>query len=270
MKAGDVLLHEAQEVLTATSRTFVIPISRLEGDLRLAVMGAYLCMRSIDEIEDHPRLLTDVKIKLLRSIGKHILDEGSSISSLLDSYVEILPEVTLRIDDWIHIIPQEVSSTVRFYISKMAIGMASWAERKWSVRTVDDLDDYTYVVAGLVGELLNNLWKWHDGIDTNVKLAISFGRGLQAVNIVRNQSEDIDRGVSFFPNDWSQEKMIDYAKKQLHEADEYIKSIESKHIYEFCSIPLALAHATLQAIESDHKKLKRHEVIEIVNEIIQS
>lgn len=268
MKDRQELIKDAQKMLAETSRTFVIPISRLEGSLHHVVMAAYLCMRSIDEIEDHPSLSPENKTRLLRLIGEHIKDDKFSLSPLFDSHSEQLPEVTVRLDDWLSLIPADISSTVRMFIAKMAVGMAAWTERNWHVQTEDDLDDYTYVVAGLVGEMLSKLWKWHDHIETDEKLAVAFGRGLQAVNIIRNRSEDKERGVSFYPHGWTQERMIDYAKNQLRKADEYIASIQPKHIYEFCSIPLALAYGTLTVIENNQEKLKRDEVIKIVDTII--
>jgi farnesyl-diphosphate farnesyltransferase len=50
------LKKEALHMLEQTSRTFFIPIMRLDEGLQEAVASAYLCMRAIDEIEDHPEL----------------------------------------------------------------------------------------------------------------------------------------------------------------------------------------------------------------------
>ena len=56
----------AFDILKETSRTFFIPISKLpEGPLQLTVASAYLCLRAIDEIEDHKNLKPEVKSKLL-------------------------------------------------------------------------------------------------------------------------------------------------------------------------------------------------------------
>ena len=41
-------------------------------------------------------------------------------------------------------------------------------------------------MAGTVGLLLSEIWEWAEGIVTERKYAIGFGRGLQAVNILRN------------------------------------------------------------------------------------
>ena len=60
---------DALQVLKETSRTFYIPISLLPNDLKAAVASAYLCMRAIDEIEDHDALDNTTKAQLLRAIS---------------------------------------------------------------------------------------------------------------------------------------------------------------------------------------------------------
>ena len=50
------LCADALDILKENSRTFYIPISRLPPGLQEAVASAYLCMRAIDETEDHPDL----------------------------------------------------------------------------------------------------------------------------------------------------------------------------------------------------------------------
>ena len=44
---------DALTVLKETSRTFYIPITKLPSGVQEAVASAYLCLRAIDEIEDH-------------------------------------------------------------------------------------------------------------------------------------------------------------------------------------------------------------------------
>lgn len=68
-------------------------------------------------------------------------------------------------------------------------------ERGWRVETDNDLDRYTYGVAGATGVLLCDLWAWAGGEQLNRSAAIQFGRGLQAVNILRNRREDLERGM---------------------------------------------------------------------------
>ena len=56
MLSSNTLQVEAMDMLKKTSRTFYIPITFLESTLKKAVASAYLCMRAIDEIEDHETL----------------------------------------------------------------------------------------------------------------------------------------------------------------------------------------------------------------------
>ena len=67
------------KILEETSRTFYLPIVRLPQGLQEAVASAYLCMRAIDEIEDHPGLDPQQKSKILQSVsfslqGQHSID----------------------------------------------------------------------------------------------------------------------------------------------------------------------------------------------------
>jgi farnesyl-diphosphate farnesyltransferase len=271
MKNQKILYKEAMEVLKATSRTFYIPITFLKKDLKDAVAIAYLAMRAIDEIEDHKKLTNNVKCHLLMEVSRLLLEENfnrEKYNTLVSPYGDILPKVTLRLADWLLIAPVDARNRVQSATSEMAAGMAKWAKANWDIQTPEDLDDYTYHVAGLVGVMLSDLWKWHDGIETNRELAIGYGRGLQAINILRNQPKDMDeRGVSFVPNGWNRDKLFTYAEKNLALADEYIKSINKQSILLFCRLPLAFAHKTLKALKEGREKMSRAEVEKTVKEI---
>jgi len=264
------LYKDAMKVLKETSRTFYIPITLLGRTLKKTVGSAYLCMRAIDEIEDHEELDNDVISSLLRQTAellKTSFDE-KAYKKIIAPYQEQLPEVSIRLGDWIQVCPEEIRQTVQNYTATMAGGMADWADRNWQVKTPEDLDDYTYYVAGLVGELLSDIWKWYDNTETDPELAIGFGRGLQAVNILRNQEEDYEeRGVNFVPEGWGREEVFNYARKNLALADEYMKDIQTKRIKWFCKIPLELAKKTLAVMESGREKMTRDEVEETVEEV---
>src|SRR5690625_5772275 len=83
-------------ILKQTSRTFYIPITLLGSTLKKTVGSAYLCMRAIDEIEDHETLDTKVKENLLRSTAGML--EGTfndeQYRALIKPYQDDLPEFT--------------------------------------------------------------------------------------------------------------------------------------------------------------------------------
>lgn len=260
----------AMRVLKQTSRTFNIPINLLKPTLKKTVASAYLCMRAIDEIEDHEQLSSDTKQQLLRETAKLLkteFDEEAYVK-LVKPYESVLPEVTLRLGDWIEVCPEGITDKVTESTAIMAEGMAKWTEKDWIIHTKEDLDDYTYYVAGLVGVMLSDIWEWYDGTKTDRELAIGYGRGLQAVNMIRNQKEDAERGVQFIPDGWTREDMFTYAKRNLKQADEYIKVIKTRNILLFCRIPLALAKKTLKAMENGQEKMSRNEVEDTVEDII--
>ncbi|OLO40415.1 phytoene/squalene synthase family protein [Alkalihalophilus pseudofirmus] len=270
MTETNELYERARDMLMKTSRTFFIPISKLPASLEEAVMSAYLCMRAIDEIEDNSELPKEVKVNLLNKLSELMKNpvQEDDINALFEPYKALLPQVTLQLHDWITISPQSATSTILHSTSIMAEGMAKWVEKEWKIETKEDLNQYTFYVAGLVGVLLSDLWRWYDGTDCDEALAVGFGRGLQAVNIIRNREEDLSRGVDFFPNGWDMKDMFKYARTNLELGDIYTKEIQVGPIYYFCKIPLALALGTLDAIETGSEKLTRNSVMEIVNEVV--
>ena len=261
---------QALEILKQTSRTFYIPIVRLPGQLQDAVASAYLCMRAIDQIEDHFELDNSTKASLLRGISLRMqetvnLATYDRLSLGLQEYQDILPEVTLRIGEWAVLAPETIAPRIWDATAAMADRMAYWAENNWQITTEADLDRYTFSVAGAVGLLLSDLWAWYDGTETNRSYAIGFGRGLQAVNIVRNREDDLARGVDFFPDGWSSLEMQAYARRQLKMAQLYTNALpKNSPALDFCQIPLVLATGTLEAIALGKDKLSRSDVLNLV------
>ncbi|MBU0437909.1 phytoene/squalene synthase family protein [Staphylococcus succinus] len=261
---------DAMRVLKETSRTFYIPITFLEKELKHTVVCGYLVMRAIDEIEDHEEVENDVKYTILMQVSdllKKPFDE-TEYFRILGPIKEMMPEVTVRLGDWLDACPSSTLPIVTDASSEMAFGMAKWAKANWEVHTREDLDDYTYYVAGLVGVMLSELWEFCAGIKTDRDLAIGYGRGLQAVNILRNEKEDLEeRGVNFVPDGWTRADLFDYAEQNLAKADEYMKAINKRSIILFCRLPLALAHKSLKAMRDGREKMSRKEVEETVEEV---
>lgn len=261
-------VENALDVLKETSRTFFIPISGLPGGLREAVTAGYLCLRAIDEIEDHANLDHSIKARLLRSISRTLQTNftAEDFAAGWGCAQPELPEVTLRVGEWALLAPPSIAPRVWEATATMAERMALWAENSWMIQDEADLDRYTFGVAGSVGLLLSDLWTWYNGTPSNRAHAIGFGRGLQSVNILRNHSEDLARGVEFFPPGWHTEDMHAYARRNLALADAYTSVLPPGPVLDFCALPLALAYATLEALARGAGKLKRDEVLQIVSQ----
>ena len=227
-------------------------------------------MRAIDEIEDHSGFENGIKTGLLHGVSQALQSTSGSLEESLDEVWgvqrDLLPEVTVRLGDWIRLAPTCIAPRIWDATAAMADRMAHWSETNWAVRTESDLDGYTFSVAGAVGLLLSDLWAWYDGTQTDRNHAIGFGRGLQAVNILRNREDDLARGVDFFPDGWNASHMQVYARRNLALADAYTRELGSTAAVSFCEIPLALAYATLDIMAQGGTKLSRGEVLRLIEQ----
>ncbi len=266
--------QDVLETLKETSRTFFIPISRLPQGLQEAVGAAYLCMRAIDEIEDHPHLDKLSKIKYLSSISQLLQAQTSvatfahdDFAALMKEQQHVLPAVTIRIGEWACLAPEVIAPRIWDATAAMAERMARWVADDWKIQTEADLDRYTFGVAGAVGLLLCDLWAWFDGVQMNRTHAIQFGRGLQAVNILRNRDEDMARNVDYFPTSWTHARMREYAFHNLTQAEAYTHTLPPGPVAYFMKIPLLLALETLQALARGESKLSRSTVLQLIQDI---
>ncbi|MNP12792.1 Squalene/phytoene synthase [compost metagenome] len=196
-------------------------------------------------------------------------DIDEELSLLFEPYKKVLPEVSLRLADWIKLAPTQTKDMICRYTATMSQGMATWVMKNWNIQNKEDLDDYTYYVAGLVGIMLSDLWTMYGEQDVNKEQSVAFGRGLQLVNIISNRTEDSKRGVNFHPPGWSFDEMLSYARQNLKIAEAYTSRITLDPIYNFCKIPLALANGTLDAILSGKSKLNRVSVLKIVSSAVR-
>lgn len=262
---------DAMRVLEETSRTFYLPIARLPIGLQEAVASGYLCLRAIDEVEDHPGLDGSLKAKILQGMGLLLQAQTSvedfafnAFESFFNGFDIDLPEVTTRVAEWACYAPKFIAPRVWDATAAMADRMALWVLNGFKVIDKYDLDRYTYGVAGAVGLLLCDIWGWFEKVQIDRSHGIQFGRGLQLVNILRNREEDLKRGVDFYPQNWTDEQMFCYARENLDDFDEYARTLPKTTFTKFVSIPRALAYATLEAMADGREKLSRSEVVEIV------
>ncbi len=266
-------LDDPLVVLERTSRTFFLPISRMPARLKEATAAAYLCMRAIDEIEDHPSLANATKVHLLEQISLALqafsYERDACVTDALRpvfaAHRHVLPEVSLRLGEWANYAPREIAPRIMGDTATMAHRMAHWARVNWHIRHRNDLDAYTYSVAAAVGLLMCDVAAWFDGAQLDRSAAIHFGRGLQLTNIARNRQEDLARGADFYPPGWMDADLREYAAHWLRLTAQYARTLPEAPFSYFIKIPLALAEATLDALANGRAKLSREDVIAIVN-----
>ena len=206
------------DILVHVSRTFALTIPELPAGLRQTVTCAYLLCRIADTIEDEPTLSAEDKLGFLRQFSQVVA--GRADAELLAA--ELTPRLSERTSsherDLAHNLARVVSSVgsmerreqvaIQRCVEIMCEGMHHF-QRNASVRGLNrlaDLDSYCYHVAGVVGEMLTDLFcaqvvKLQPQAPELRRLAPSFGQGLQMTNILKDMWDDRSRGACWLPRE---------------------------------------------------------------------
>jgi farnesyl-diphosphate farnesyltransferase len=220
----------ASFMLQKVSRTFALNIQVLpQKRLRRPILLAYLFCRIADTVEDCPDMPASEKERLLGLFAQIFATTTVNQDSASRAFMEALPASWARSTDnneflsahchWVVRLyaefPAKVQKPISECVFEMCGGMARFALRQESrqgqwltIENEADLDLYCYFVAGVVGNMLCDLFyvqsPWINATrHANMrKLAVSFGLALQITNIVKDVGEDSERKVCFLPLDW--------------------------------------------------------------------
>jgi farnesyl-diphosphate farnesyltransferase len=127
-----------------------------------------------------------------------------------------------------------------------------------ALRDLAELRSYCYVVAGIVGELLTELFLAHDaGLSESAPFlrvrAASFGEALQLVNILKDSTADAAEGRRFLPPGTDRGAVLALARLDLERAAEYVRALQEAGagagMVGFTALPVLLARETLQRVE---------------------
>lgn len=283
----DADLAYQKAILGSVSRTFALTIPLLPGVIEIVVGNTYLLCRIVDTIEDAASLNPETKQKLSKLFLDAVL-EKSPVQSFVEPCLTELKDygnqdeldliahtpTVLRI---LHTCSSKDQAAVSRCVSIMSEGMSHFhgKQTEAGLKNLQEFEEYCYVVAGVVGELLTTVFSNHSpafakNIRGNEALAIAFGQALQMTNILKDSPEDKARGVSWKPANISQAALLMIAYQKLQDSMKYILLIpkEDAGIRRFCFLAFGLAVMTLSKIATrkhfDHKdevKLSRKTVM---------
>ncbi len=204
------------EMLEGVSRTFALTIPQLPAELCRVVSNAYLLCRIVDTIEDEPVLSGAQKnsfcqqfLKTL-NVARNAEPFSRQLSASLSSQTPHAEHELIRNVPRVIRITRGFSEPQREALQRcvrtMAKGMGQFQLRgeKHGLQSLEDLDQYCYYVAGVVGQMLTRLFCLHSpeiakNHDALMALAVSFGQGLQMTNILKDVWEDYQRGACWLP-----------------------------------------------------------------------
>ncbi|PYK47618.1 MAG: phytoene synthase [Verrucomicrobia bacterium] len=203
-------------MLEGVSRTFALTIPQLPSRLCRVVSNAYLLCRIVDTIEDEPSLSGARKDYFCRQFLRTLESARNAESFSCQLCASLSSGTPPAEHELIRNIPRVIRITRSFSepqrealqrcVHTMAKGMAEFQLRgeKHGLQSLEDLDQYCYFVAGVVGQMLTRLFCLHSpeiakNHDPLMALAVSFGQGLQMTNILKDVWEDYQLGACWLP-----------------------------------------------------------------------
>ena len=284
-------MEDLEQLLIASSRTFALAIPLLPEPTRREVTISYLLFRVADTFEDAASWPQTRRIEALERFGELLqrpergeIEEVSrywaeEVPCEQPGYRDLLAAVPFVLDSFFALSPDAVE-LIREHTLRTARGMAGFVARtsengELRLRDLPDLRDYCYVVAGIVGELLTELFllgrpQIAPVADRLRERSRSFGEGLQLVNILKDSASDATEGRRYLPEGVERVDVLALARRDLQAASEYVLSLQAagaeRGLVAFNALPVRLAHATLDRVATagPGSKLTRPEVYAIV------
>jgi farnesyl-diphosphate farnesyltransferase len=118
----------------------------------------------------------------------------------------------------------------------------------------EELDRYTYLVAGCVGGFWTRVCSRHIPRFAKLpdaemaELGINFGKGLQLVNILRDRQADRQLGRIYVPAERVADNLA-LARRYLADAARYAAAVKGFRLRAATALPLLLARETLDLVE---------------------
>jgi farnesyl-diphosphate farnesyltransferase len=202
-------------LLRNVSRSFYLTLRVLPRDIRPQISLAYLLARATDTIADTkavPRAKRVVALQELQNLS-HVPDLGAiaehQTSAAEARLLERLEDCVIALEQFDEADDRRIQALLKIIISGQIFDLQRFPGEtdKEVVALSDDgeLDRYTYMVAGCVGEFwtkmciahLPTLRAWN--ANEMCQLGVRFGKGLQLVNVLRDIPKDLRIGRCYLP-----------------------------------------------------------------------
>jgi len=294
MQASDL----GGKLLAGVSRSFYLTLKALPEGLREPLSLAYLLARAADTMADTSNVPGSVRLELLREFDRLVQSEArdetgeKTLSERLRiefvplqddaaeaKLLERLPEAL----DAFRMFPTRQMTAMRGVLGSIVQGQMLDMERfpedgqLRSLQTSTELDEYTWLVAGCVGEFwtrlcaeeLTDAFSKETTTEQMIERGIRYGKGLQLVNILRDIGKDSRMGRCYFPQEdlaahglalseiqQDASKLIPVmtawclkCREHLQCGLEYVEALEHKRLRYATALPLLLGYRTLALIE---------------------
>ena len=211
-----------RDLLRRVSRSFYLSLKGLPAGVREPISLAYLLARTSDTIADTSWIPASRRLASLEQFGRRIAGTTSDPIDFKDlSTGQGDPaegKLLARAEDSLGLLmaaPDPDRELIRrvlgIILSGQILDLQRFAQASESnlvaLDNAADLEDYTYRVAGCVGEFWTRVCFGHLSLPSAVselemiELGIRYGQGLQLVNILRDLPRDLRQGRCYLPAD---------------------------------------------------------------------
>jgi farnesyl-diphosphate farnesyltransferase len=276
-------------LLASVSRSFYLTIRILPKTLRAPIGLAYLLARASDTIADSADAPADVRLRHLAAFDAMIRE--ASCDGLADLQGEISPahagerELIAKLDrclTWLDSLATadrvEIAAVMAKIIRGQTLDLERFAagDRIVALPSAAELDEYTYLVAGCVGEFWTRICTQHLpryaslDLDAMCCLGRSYGQGLQLVNILRDTPADLRAGRCYLPADELRAagtapesllreptaarlvlaRWLGKARAHLDDGFRYLEAVRPARLRAGCFLPWYLGRETLRLLEA--------------------
>jgi farnesyl-diphosphate farnesyltransferase len=275
-------------VLASVSRSFYLSIRLLPKSVRPTVSLAYLLARTSDTVADAPatgsesdidilsRYREDISAGVLRPQTNNLLKATRTDHPGEQSLLHYAP-LTFEL---LQKLPPDERERVVDVLSKIISGQIldrtrfPDPQRLSFLKNPNELEEYTYLVAGCVGEFWTDIVHLRHAKSPATterrRQARMFGQALQLINILRDAAADLAIGRCYFPETELQHSNIQAdanfikhpafltihrawslkAREWLKCATPYVNATPSYRLRLAAWMPAALGHSTLDLLDA--------------------
>ncbi len=209
------------DLLKATSRSFYLTLRVLPARVRPQIGLAYLLARTADTIADTEIVPLAQRLDALQKLRQRLLGQSTVplnfgelarqqalpaerlLLEKAEASLALLQKLSPADLQRVRSVLEVVSGGQQLDLERFA---GASAQNIIALKTAIELDDYTYRVAGCVGEFWTQVCRAHLFPRAELEDAqlfgdsIRFGKGLQLVNILRDLPADLRQGRCYLPS----------------------------------------------------------------------
>ena len=276
-----------KDVLRDVSRSFYLTLRALPKGMREATSVGYLLARASDTIADcggareaRIALLQDFRSAIADGAGETFLHDASLITEdeALKEGERVLMRRLGEVFAWAENMQDWEQKAVRKVVTIITEGQLWDLERfpegeLVEIEEASEAEQYCYQVAGCVGEFWTEIGFGSNSRFANksqeamMNLGKDYGKGLQLINILRDQSEDAERGRKYLPGELS--VWTAKAQENLQAGLEYSRAVRGWRARFATVLPALIGLETLSLFESASPE-ERAQGVKVSRKVVKS